>query len=139
VRQPHLPPRPRGHARRHAKLSRGRPAERTSDVTDAFDRFRDETGISDERAQELLWLLYDYQEAFRAIDAEYESGKPFRDDEERDLYLRRHGSEWRMLAIDTGRKLRDLLEADELRAWRTFERAGFWILLREPLIQPVEP
>ena len=112
--------------------------ERRTRVADAFDRFVEETGMSEERAQELLRLLYGYQERFRAIEAEYEGIKPFRDERQRDLYRRKLGSDWRLLAIETEQQLRGMLSDDEMRAWRTFERAGFWTVLRDPVIQPVE-
>ena len=114
--------------------------ERRLRLADAFDRFCDETGMSDERAQELLLLLYDYQETTRAIDAEFERRKPFRDKWQYEYFKRKNGADWILVRHEAGLQLRDMLSDDEMRAWdRTMEEAAVWIMLSEPMIQPVDP
>lgn len=112
--------------------------QRRARVEDAFERFREETGIPDEKAQALLLLLYDYQqnmgEFHRAWDEASRQGyyiyQTF-------LY---QAEGWRQsIHAEVSEGLRGLLTRDERRAWvHTVEPSNVWLTLRfEPLIHPV--
>ena len=113
--------------------------ERRTRIADAFDRFRDETNMSDERAQELLRLLYDYQETFRILNAEFEGHKPFRGDWDFEYWVRKLGADWYLVRYEADEQLRAMLSDDEMRAWRrTMQKAHVWHVLRDPVILPVD-
>lgn len=52
--------------------------ERRASVIEAFDRFCEEAGISDDRAQQILMILYDYQENKRLINEDILADSPYR-------------------------------------------------------------
>lgn len=121
---------------------------RRAKVFEGFDRFLEDTGMSDERAQELLMILYDYQENLIAIEREID----------RDL---RRGDKWELewrlhattpLRIEAGMeaydRVRAMLSPDERRAWKRRmddRRTQIWATLLiqavtyERVILPVAP
>lgn len=109
-----------------------------------FDRFVEETGMSDERAQALLMLMYDFQETVRILDEEMASQRPYRHRWHFEFLLRKKSADWRTVMFDTDQQLDAMLSPEERKKWwRTLERAGIWLELSSTevfgcLICPVE-
>jgi hypothetical protein len=96
-------------------------------LIEGFERFREETGISQERADAILMLLYDYQETIKAIRKQLYDARPYRDKWEFE-YLLRKGSHAELLvsydALDT---MAEMLTPEEMRSWnRNLEHINVW-------------
>jgi hypothetical protein len=110
--------------------------ERRAKLIVAFDRFRDESGISDEKAQALLALLYDWQEAARHVRKQHL-------DSESDYKEREALHTLMLIELDAFDALEEILTPEEMRPWRRhMESVSVWSLLNwpyePPLIVPTE-
>ena len=100
-------------------------------LIDAFERFREESGVSDEKAQALLMLMNDFRETEKILSDELWSHAPFRSDGQFEYWLRRKSAAWRWLMWETSEALEDMLTPKELRIWwDTVERESPWIRLK---------
>jgi hypothetical protein len=115
--------------------------ERRAKVAEAFDRFREETGISDERAQALLMLMYDFQETVKILNEELHGRFPYRDEWEFEYLLRKKSADWSTVMFDTRQQLDAMLSPEELKVWwRTLEETMIWLHLSNGgvVLSPVE-
>lgn len=110
--------------------------ERRMRVAEAFDRFRAETGISDQKAQALLQLMHDYQENFKVFHREWEQAYRAGDRAHESFLYQAEG--WRdAILTEKSERLLALLTGDEWRVWvHTVEQANPWVTMRfQPLIR----
>jgi hypothetical protein len=115
--------------------------ERRAKAAEAFDRFREETGISDARAQALLMLMYDFQETVKILNEELHGRSPYRDEWEFEYLLRKKSADWRTVMFDTDQQLEAMLSPEELKVWwRTLEETMIWLNLSNGgvVLSPVE-
>jgi hypothetical protein len=111
--------------------------ERRLRLITAFDRFREESGISDEKAQAVLALLYDFQGNARHLRKQY-LDRTFRDEWEADYKSRENAHTLTLMEMDAEDTLKEMLTPEELRAWRrTMERAIVWGMLNWPYEPPL--
>jgi hypothetical protein len=116
--------------------------ERRLRLITAFDRFREESGISEEKAQAVLALLYDYQETARDVRKQH-LDRTYRDEWEEEYKSRETAHTGSLIRLDARDALEEILTPEEMRAWRrTMEPATVWGLLNwpyePPLIVPAE-
>jgi hypothetical protein len=111
--------------------------ERRVRLITAFDRFRDESGISEEKAQAVLTLLYDYQETARHVRKQH-LDRTYRDKWEADYKSRENSHTLTLIEMDAEDVLEEMLTPEEMRAWRrTMEPAIVWGLLNWPYEPPL--
>jgi hypothetical protein len=104
--------------------------QRRVEAAEAFDRFREETGIFDTRAQALLMLMYDFQETVKILNEELHGHFPYRDEWEFEYLLRKKSADWRTVMFDTRQQLDAMLSPEELKVWwRTVEETSIWVKL----------
>lgn len=113
--------------------------ERRAIVFKAFDRFVEETGISDRKAQQLMMILYDYQENMRLIHESIMEGSEHLNKWQFEMRLRAAS----VVRYTTGLEIRDrveeVLSPEEMRAWRRMVLASdIWLKIAgQPMIAPV--
>jgi hypothetical protein len=101
-----------------------------AETFEAFDRFREETGMSDERAQALLMLMYDFQETVKILNEELHGRFPYRDEWEFEYLLRKKSADWRTVMFDTRQQLDAMLSPEELKVWwDSVEQTSIWLKL----------
>jgi hypothetical protein len=119
--------------------------ERRSKLAAAFDRFREDSGISDEKAQAVLALLCDHQETARHVrkqDLDRILYNPYRDEWEFEYKGRETSHTLTLVELDALDALEEILTPEEMRPWRRhMESIAVWNLLNwpyePPLIVPV--
>jgi hypothetical protein len=111
--------------------------ERRIRLITAFDRFREESGISEEKARAVLALLYDYQETARNVRKQH-LDRTYRDEWEEDYKSRETAHTGTLIRLDAREALEEMLTPEELRAWgRIMERAIVWGMLNWPYEPPL--
>lgn len=118
--------------------------ERRAGLFEGFDRFREETGISQEKADAIMMLLYDYQETIKVLRKELDDAAPYRDKWEFE-YLRRKESHAELLvSFDAIDAMDEMLSPEEMRSWtRNLEDINVWGRLswwpyQKPMIIPID-
>lgn len=107
--------------------------ERRSSFIAAFDRFREESGISDEKAQAVLALLYDYQETARNVRKQHLDRIPYRDEWEFEYMSRDTAHTGMLIRLDARDALEEIFTPEEMRPWRRhLESIAVWNLLNWP-------
>lgn len=89
-----------------------------AEVVEAFDRFVEETGMSEERARAVMMLLYDYQETVKTISKPVFGGMPYRDKWRFEFLLRKTGHDRRLVTYEALEAIEEMLTPDEFKAWK---------------------
>lgn len=97
---------------------------------DSFERFRRETGMSDERAQAILAVLYDYQENRRLDDELSRQSFRTRPPWEHEAWFDDTLPWGRDISMEAQTRLRALLSSSEHDAWVEIMGSRAWVTLR---------
>jgi hypothetical protein len=112
--------------------------ERRLRLITAFDRFREESGLSDEKAQAVLALLYDVQGNTRHVRKQHLDRIPYPDEWEQDYKSRETSHSLRLIELDAEDALEEILTPEEMRPWRRHMKPIFvWSLLNWPYEPPL--
>lgn len=128
--RPALPDRPQDIGIASANTGDPRTDEARAWFREAFERFRRETDMPDERAQAVLGVLYDYQENRRLDDELSWQSFRTRPPWEHDAWLDDTMPWRRDISMEAQTRLRALLSSSEYDAWVETMGSRAWVTLR---------